>query len=257
MSYILEALKKAEQEGEDEGAPKLLSYSASAAPKPRRRPLWPYLLVTVLLLNAGMIFWWAHFRQPDEQQMVGQAPVVSETPVIPQTPALHLEVAAAPVEKPPASTGPERMSRRSIDLKNDAKGDTKRVPEKREAASPLPTRLAHNRDRKATPTAIEKADTVAPAPAQLQPPAEGLPRAIGKVLRLDELPPAVRGRLPAFKVSGHAYSPDAASRVARINDQIVQEGGSLAPGIKVEEITPEGIVLGYQGYRFQVSFNPN
>jgi general secretion pathway protein B len=63
--------------------------------------------------------------------------------------------------------------------------------------------------------------------------------------------------LPVFNVSGHAYSPEPGSRVARINDQILQEGQSLAPGLKVEEITPGGIVLSYQGYRFQININTN
>ena len=63
--------------------------------------------------------------------------------------------------------------------------------------------------------------------------------------------------MPEFKVSGHAYGPDPGSRVARINDQIVQEGQSLAPGLRVEEITPNGVVLGYQGYHFQIGINTN
>jgi general secretion pathway protein B len=242
MSYILEALKKIEQESDNAGEPKVLSYRAGATPRPRRRPLWPYLLITALLLNAGMFFWWAHSRRSDDQQMVVQAPVIS------QAPAVHLEVAALPT-KPPASPTPESRP-------SDMKSGMKEVPGKRDAGEP-PARVARKRDREAPLSANGKADTGVAASAQPQPRAESMAKPGGKVLSLDELPPALKSRLPGFRVSGHAYSPDAGSRVARINDQIVQEGGSLAPGVRVEEITPEGIVLGYQGYRFQIGFNPN
>jgi general secretion pathway protein B len=78
-----------------------------------------------------------------------------------------------------------------------------------------------------------------------------------RIVNLPELPPAFRSSLPSFRVSGHAYSPDPALRVARINEQIIQEGQSLAPGVKVDEITPEGVVLSYQGHRFQIGINTN
>ena len=57
MSYILEALKKVEQKEKQGGVPKLLSFPGGTAPKPKKRTLWPYLLVAALLLNAVAIFW--------------------------------------------------------------------------------------------------------------------------------------------------------------------------------------------------------
>jgi general secretion pathway protein B len=53
-------------------------------------------------------------------------------------------------------------------------------------------------------------------------------------------------------VSGHAYNPDRSMRVARVNDVIVQEGSELAPGLKVDEITADGIIFSAQGYRFLI-----
>jgi general secretion pathway protein B len=63
--------------------------------------------------------------------------------------------------------------------------------------------------------------------------------------------------LPEFNISGHAYSPEPQTRVARINEKILQEGQELAPGLKLEEITPGGVIFGYRGYRFRVELSGN
>jgi hypothetical protein len=32
---------------------------------------------------------------------------------------------------------------------------------------------------------------------------------------------------------------------------MMKEGESLAPGLKLEKITPDGVIFSYKGYRFQ------
>lgn len=217
MSYILEALKKVEQKEKQGGAPKSLSFRGETAPKPKKRTLWLYLLIAALLLNAVAIFWWIGPR-PNKQQTAAQA---------------------SPVQ-PPASVAPALPPADQSTLNRSS--DTKVVPQARDISRP---------------PALKTRET----PAGTSVPPETRPEkrtaAHGRVLSLDELPPSVKSSLPQFKVSGHAYSPDPALRVTRINDQILQEGQSLTPGLKVEEITPAGIVLSYQGYRFQVGINGN
>jgi len=58
MSYILEALKKAEQASEYGQVPGIDSLHDQAPQRPTRR--WPWVLVAVLLLNALFIagLWW-------------------------------------------------------------------------------------------------------------------------------------------------------------------------------------------------------
>jgi general secretion pathway protein B len=73
-----------------------------------------------------------------------------------------------------------------------------------------------------------------------------------RVYSLSDLPAEVRSGLPEFKISGHAYSPEAQTRVVRINEKILQEGQELSPGLKVEEIVPNGVVLSHKTYRFRV-----
>ena len=75
------------------------------------------------------------------------------------------------------------------------------------------------------------------------------------MLQVNELPATVRSALPEFRISGHAYSPEPQTRVARINEKILQEGQELIPGLKLEEIVPEGVIFGYRGYRFRVDLD--
>ena len=36
-----------------------------------------------------------------------------------------------------------------------------------------------------------------------------------------------------------------------INDKLLREGATLPPGLMLEQITPEGMVFAYKGYRFR------
>jgi len=58
MSFILEALKKSEKNRKKNSAPSLATQHQSAPQTPTNRPSWIGILVlTVLLLNGGVILW--------------------------------------------------------------------------------------------------------------------------------------------------------------------------------------------------------
>lgn len=58
MSYILEALKKSDQERQRGTVPDLHTVQGSLTEQRERRPRWPYLVAFALLLNAGLMLWW-------------------------------------------------------------------------------------------------------------------------------------------------------------------------------------------------------
>lgn len=64
------------------------------------------------------------------------------------------------------------------------------------------------------------------------------------------LPPDVRERLPAFLMSAHVYSKDPGKRFVLINTLKLREKERGREGITVEEILPDGAVLSYEGHRF-------
>jgi general secretion pathway protein B len=58
MSYILDALKKSEQERQRGSVPSVQSLHGVIPDSPRKRPRWPYLVLIALLMNAGLLLWW-------------------------------------------------------------------------------------------------------------------------------------------------------------------------------------------------------
>jgi hypothetical protein len=50
----------------------------------------------------------------------------------------------------------------------------------------------------------------------------------------------------------HFYVSDAAARMVRINGRNLREGAGVNEGVKIAEITPQGVVFESAGYRFEV-----
>jgi len=82
------------------------------------------------------------------------------------------------------------------------------------------------------------ADAQASAPAQ-------------NVLAITELPVSIQKDLPALSVMVHAYSDDPAKRMVGINNRLLHEGDEVAPGLRLERITLDGMILNYKGYSFR------
>ena len=66
-----------------------------------------------------------------------------------------------------------------------------------------------------------------------------------------ELPLALQQELPPMTITVHAYSARPGDRMVGINNRMLREGENVAPGLKLEQITPEGMVFGYKGYSFR------
>ncbi len=224
MSYILEALKKLEQKREQEGQPRLFIFSRGSRSERKKRSSWPYLLAAALFLNAAAITWWVNERQGEK------GGTVAEKAAVPRQ--------AAP---PAPFAAPER---RLAPIAEE-------VGRKRETPA-APAAVARDVPQSPAVKAVQAEKPTAPAQGRQK---EQSKKAHGPVLQVDELPSEVRSALPEFRISGHAYSPDPQTRVARINEKILQEGQELTPGLKLVEITKEGVIFGYRGYRFRVDLN--
>jgi general secretion pathway protein B len=61
--------------------------------------------------------------------------------------------------------------------------------------------------------------------------------------------------LPPLRVDLHVYSNISAERFVFINMKKQTEGSALAEGPTVQQITPDGVVLSWQGQRFVLSKN--
>ena len=72
-----------------------------------------------------------------------------------------------------------------------------------------------------------------------------------QTMLLNELPSAIRQELPEMAVQLHAYSSKPGESLVSINSIRLREGGYLMAGLKLEQITPDGMIFSYKGYRFQ------
>lgn len=72
-----------------------------------------------------------------------------------------------------------------------------------------------------------------------------------QVMTLNDLPPSIRREMPGIAIMFHAYSSDPAERRVMINGNMAKEGETLADGLGLQQITPDGVILLYKGYRFR------
>lgn len=76
MSYILDALRKSEQERQRGTPPGLEAIHAPVRIRPDGKTLWPWMLAVALLANAGLLMWWL---EPWKGKMAAPETVLSQT----------------------------------------------------------------------------------------------------------------------------------------------------------------------------------
>ena len=253
MSYILDALSKSDQQRRRGAAPTLLlGQSAAAAPK-RPAPL-AYGLLALVLLGAGMAIGWLH---PWQRQPVAPAPLVStaKSPGASQSQAPAARLALAPKPEPElqaqnlasatpvvAAPAPAQVVAPAACASAPARdcGESRardRVTADRARRPRRPPGCRSKRRRRGS--ALGSNSRAAPTAP------------VASVITMAELPVAIQQELPPMSVSVHAYSGKAAERLVDINGHLLHEGEDVAPGLRLEQITPEGMILSYKGYTFR------
>jgi general secretion pathway protein B len=72
-----------------------------------------------------------------------------------------------------------------------------------------------------------------------------------KLAASPDMPLSIRKTLPVMVVAVHAYSSTAQDRLVSINGRMLREGDTLGPDLKLEQITPDGMIFTYRSYRFR------
>ena len=232
MSYILDALRRAEADRQRGAVPGLQDQpqplpapAAAPADDPRRTGLWALAGAGLLAAGGAAAWWW--LKSP------GPAPVA---PVAVMTPAPAVAPTALPAPVTPVAPAAAPV------LVAPAPAVVSSMP----AAAPAP----------ASPALVRP--PIPPQPAEPPVPAKPAPRAAVAVpaaappdaVRRQDLPENVRQQLPALTVAGATYSENPRYRMVIINGQVVQEGDTAAPGVVLETIRQKEVVLRAQGYRF-------
>jgi general secretion pathway protein B len=236
MSYILDALKKSEKERRRGSIPDPLTIQETPPQRPGRRSLWPYLIMVALILNALVFALWSGLIHTKKTVRTTEAISRGQEAIRESNPSLSATAKSesSEVRGEKGSPGANIPSRAEISDKETHIRDKQTIKTETVASpiAPPETTLLH-------PSSEVKSDHIAvPMP--------------NRIYTLNELPQPVRKDLPEFLVSVFLYSDDRASRLVRINGQMMKEGQYLTPGLKLDEIVPSGVIFSYQNYRFLI-----
>jgi general secretion pathway protein B len=233
MSFILDALKKAEAERQRQTGPTLLEVRVA---QPRRRfPIWTIVIGALLAINILLLIAFELRRPPP-----GAEPAVSASPA--PSAALAGAPTVAPAVAAPASA--------------PAAAATAAVP----AAAPTivpPPPAPMIAGPSIPPDALDQAGD---NPADFEPAVPytgpgGAPASSANSSGQRARPPSlsdVGGDIPDLRLDLHVYAVRPADRYALINMHRVHEGDVLPEGARVVAIDRDGVELSYHGTAFML-----
>jgi general secretion pathway protein B len=231
MSFILDALKKSETDRQRQSSPALFEVKVAA---PRRKfPLWAAGLAVLLGVNV-LVLAWVLLRKASAPE----APPPAVAAAAPAAPAAAGNSQSITVQIPvgtasSVTVGPNTPAGSVVAPATTAPPVNEPLLEDQEPAVP-PDYDA--RDYRPAMTA-EEAGAIAAA------------RRSGALPSRDEVL-AQGNSLPELRLDLHVYDPNPANRFVFINMRKLKEGDVLPEGVRVEQITPTGAQLSYQGKRF-------
>lgn len=224
MSYILDALRKADAERDRGNVPGIHAQPSFGDARPGGTPAKSRTAITIALVGfaaaivivalaalGGLLPWFFMSR--------GAPPAPLPTAVVPAPAPAPVAVAPAPVTPsiaPPIEAPKPRVEPAPI------------------ARKPKP------------PVAPAASAAVAP---------DAKPAATAeRVYALADLPDEIRRQLPNLAVGGSMYSTKPADRILIINGQVLHEGDAIAPGLVLQQIRLKAALLSFRDHRFTISF---
>jgi general secretion pathway protein B len=253
MSYILDALKKSDKERQRGTVPDLLTVQDAIAQEPKKRSLWLYLLLIALLLNAGLFMWWLAPWQSKTLKVVAYSTVGQQRDS--KASEFHSpgpEKTVIPEFKA-AEEGSALKSETTVQKPVELHQPVKAKTDLQRKAQDNPTPTVDTRGLPESSSSVPQQTTVmGRVPSEPKPGDKSMPSIENRVYHPKELPLPIQQSLPALTISVLLYSDDPTSRMVKINGQMIREGQYLTAGLKLEEITPEGVILSYKNYRFRI-----
>ncbi len=229
MSYILDALRKADAQRERDPARGIHAQPVQVSPlEPPEGHQTRFWLGGVVVIGAGLLAVAAW-------QLAGPAAPPVAVSVAP--PVVHLPAAGAGMSPAPAVIRPP-----PVPTAAPALPATEVLPAAPPPAAPVAPSAAPLREARKPAPALAASS---PAPAAAAP---------DRLLSVNELPADVQRDLPKLAISGGVYSDNPAQRMLIVNGQVVGEGAEPAPGVVLEQIRARTAVLRYRGYRYAVAY---
>ena len=246
MSYILDALRKSESERHQGKVPDLGRQLQFIHRPPKRR--WPVqaLLAAALLLNAGIL---AYVFWPSQNDAVTNLSAPEQTPAgvaVISAPATAAQNSAAVGEGVAAKILVDEISApKPSDVQSafpsEYQSPTVIVPSGYGSSGAVDGNGNRNSQGwgQIGPLASSRAEVSTSS-------ADGV-----RVPHLVELPLSFQRSVPDLTVNSHIFASVPQARRVMINNQNLRPGDSFQ-GLRVEEITEDGVVLSRQGQQFRL-----
>lgn len=274
MSYILDALRKSEQQRLQGESPLLVTTQTSFSVRKQPAFLF-YGLLAAILICAGILIGWLRPWQHDETEAAKNSSALAQNEEkLPQIAPMSLPIPytlppkaetakksepVLPVQKPMPVTKPvaaQASTEQDVPMPASVSVSTKIAAQAHES------RAGTNQPK----VAEQKVDEIALANTEKPTPPSPEPSTANdahsatdelsqerKVIAMSALPLAIQQEIPTMAISGHAYSAIPKERIVGINDRLLQEGEYLVPGLKLEHITEDGLIFSYKKYLFRHS----
>ena len=224
MSFILDALKKSESDRQRQSGPAL--YEVKVAPPRAGLPPWAIAVVALLAVNL-VIGLWMLLRHSGTH-------AATEVAAAPATAALLTPPAAA-------AAGQTASAQMPAPAAAPATAATNTVP----AAVSAPGAEGSHADPLTAEDYAPAAETATSALGG------HVRRGTGSGVPLYQDAATTPGTaIPQLRLDLHAYAARPQDRFVMINMHKVHEGDMLPEGVRVESITPDGVVLSYKGSSF-------
>lgn len=242
MSYILDALRKAERERAQSATPGQGWHPAAQPSSEARYHRYRPVLVSVLclLLAAALLITSAHDRNAAVAAAQAAAAAAAATP--PAVPA-----ASEAIDDTAMSLQQQNPATLDDVMEGDA---TAAAPDETSAA--LSAMVVHRDPPPATPAETDPAPAPAPVEAAPEPVTEvervqlqAAPPP--QVTKLRDMPAAYRTAFPTLSLDVHSYDAAATKRFIMIGGHAYHEGDTLPDGPHIAQIVPEGVVFDYRG----------
>ena len=229
MSFILDALKKAEAERQRQTGPTLLE--VRVAPPRRRFPTWTIVIGALLAINILLLIAFEWRRPPP-----GADPAASAAP------AVLAPVTAAPTAAAAAPTAPISPSSATLPTAAAAPATTATMAAARQSIPPEASGQSEDNPADFEPAVPYTGPAGAPASAASSSTRRARPPSLSDV----------GGDVPELRLDLHVYAVRPADRYALINMHRVHEGDVLPEGARVVAIDPDGVELNYHGTDFML-----
>ena len=242
MSYILDALRRAEAERERGAVPGLQSQQQQIeteddAPTRSRTLVWAIIGLAFALIATLA---WTLLGGSTPARQIAEGPVTAAPAAAPVATAAPVaqslaEIAAAP----PSATVATQTATPSPTIPQPVQMPMATQP------APRPVAFAPAKVAPQVALATPRVDVPKPATAAASEP---------RIYAQSELPADIQRELPRVAINGSSYSGDAASRMVMINGQVFHEGDQLSAGLVLDKIRRRSAVLAYKGLRYEVMF---